>query len=446
MMTKNKYGLVWNKDTEAEKVVLMCQEKKPELKEIKEKEIKTNNSVSNMLIEGDNYLSLTVLSKQYSEKVDFIYIDPPYNTGSKHDFKYNDCWVSKHDKCSHSKWLNFIYKRLVIAKNLLKDSGIIFISIGEKEVSNLNLICSEIFGEENFLSLITRVSKTASDKGNHFAPSCDYIVCYAKNKERLNPDNFYEEVDESLYKKCDEKGRFRDDVAFYQASLDPMRGCINQRYYIKAPDGSLLIPPGNIFPEDLKDAAFIRPKTKHDKVWRWSYETYLKQKKLLVFKETKNSPLLNEFKEKAKYNVYTKSYLSERREKGVKPRNFLTDKKFLNRKGTDYLKSMGLNFSYSKPKELIMHLISIVHLPEDALILDFFAGSGTTGEAVLTLNKKENANRTFILCTNNEDNICEKICYPRLQKAIQGYYKKDSSEFVEGLGGNLKYFKADFKN
>ena len=123
------------------------------------------------------------------------------------------------------------------------------------------------------------------------------------------------------------------------------------------------------------------------------------------------------------------------------------DKKFLNRKGTDHLKTMGLNFTYSKPKELVMHLLSIVHLPNDALILDFFAGSGTTGEAVLELNQKEKTQRRFILCTNNEENICSEICYPRIKKVITGYIKnedKETSCFVEGLGGNLLYYKTGF--
>ncbi len=447
LLSNKEYGLVWADESEQEDVVLLCQKNKPIIVEDKSKAIKTDDSVANLLIEGDNFHSLTVLKESYFNQVDFIYIDPPYNTGSKNDFKYNDCWVTKNDSCIHSKWLNFMYKRLLLAKDLMSNSGVIFISIGEKELSNLNLVCEKIFGRENFLTIITRLSKSASDKGSHFAPSCDYIICYAKDKNSLNPENFYEQADESLYKKSDEYGKYRDDVAFYQASLDPLRGCINQRYFIKAPDGSYLIPPGVVFPEKISDAAFVRPKSKNDKVWRWSYETYLKQKDLLVFKQTKNSPLVDENGKKAKYNVYTKSYYSQRSEKGVKPRNFLTDKKFLNRKGTDHLKTMGLNFTYSKPKELVMHLLSIVHLPNDALILDFFAGSGTTGEAVLELNQKEKTQRRFILCTNNEENICSEICYPRIKKVITGYIKnedKETSCFVEGLGGNLLYYKTGF--
>ncbi len=178
--------------------------------------------------------------------------------------------------------------------------------------------------------------------------------------------------------------------------------------------------------------------------WRWSKETYLKQTHLLVFKETKSSPLLDQNGKKAKYNIYTKSYLEERKDKGTKPRNFLVDKKFLNRRGSDYLKTRGLDFPYSKPKELIDHLMRVAHVPANAIILDFFAGSGTTGEAVLDLNNEDGGKRRFILCTNNEGEIAEKVCYPRIEKIIKGYIKKSKeSEKIKGLGGNLQYFNTD---
>src|SRR5438132_12071991 len=137
-------------------------------------------------------------------------------------------------------------KRLELAKNLVKDEGIIFISIGEQELANLNLLCGKVFGHENFLTIIARISKTASNQGRYFAPSCDYVICYAKNKKRIDTSNFYDEVDEDLYTKEDENGRYRDDIAFYQSG----RGgeVPNLRYYIQCPDGSLVIPPGNIFP------------------------------------------------------------------------------------------------------------------------------------------------------------------------------------------------------
>jgi len=136
--------------------------------------------------------------------------------------------------------------------------------------------------------------------------------------------------------------------------------------------------------------------------------------------------------------------LETRKEKGVKPRNFLVDKSFLNSRATNHLKNLELDFPYSKPKELIIHLIEITHSPKDAIILDFFAGSGTTGEAVLELNKEEKSQRKFILCTNNEGQIAEEVCYPRLKKVIKGYVKKNKAdEMIKGLEGNLRYFQTD---
>ena len=142
-----KYGLTWDSEKEPEQVVLDCENNLPILKRIADKEIKTDNSDYNILIEGDNYHALTVLNYTHKEKIDVIYIDPPYNTGNK-DFKYNDCYVDKEDGYRHSKWLNFMDKRLRLAHNLLKDEGVIFISIDDNEQANLKLLCDKILGKK----------------------------------------------------------------------------------------------------------------------------------------------------------------------------------------------------------------------------------------------------------------------------------------------------------
>lgn len=422
-LDSKKYGLVWDREKEPEQVVLDCENNLPILKRVSENEIKTNDSDYNIFIEGDNFHSLTVLNYTHKEKVDFIYIDPPYNTGKKDEWKYNDKFIDENDSYRHAKWLNMMEKRLELAKHLLKKDGVLFISIGEQEVSNLNLLCGKVFRHENFLTLISRISKTASDKGNHFAPSCDYVVCYAKNKAEIDTSNYYDEVDEDLYTKEDKDGKYRDDIALYQSGLIGNRP--NCRYFIEAPDGTKVIPP-------------------EGKFWRWEPKTSEKNKALLVFKETKNSPLLDQNGKQAKYNIYTKSYLEDRRDKGTKPRNFLVEKEFLNRRGSDYLKTLGLDFPYSKPKELIAHLMRIAHFPTDGVILDFFAGSGTTGEAVMDFNKEDGGNRKFILCTNNEGQIADEVCYPRIEKIIKGYIRHSkNNEKIDGLGGNLQYFRTD---
>jgi adenine-specific DNA-methyltransferase len=456
--TKKKYGLVW--EDKPEDVEELLRTKLPVLKEIKERAI-INDDVqvsdspplgepegaypNHILIEGDNLHALTALTFTHENKIDLIYIDPPYNTGSKEDFIYNDHYVDKEDSFRHSKWISFMDKRLNIAKRLMVEDGVIFISIGDDEIAQLTLLCNEIFGENNQLGIIARVAKTAGDKGSYFAPSKDYIIAYAKNKNLVS--DFKDAVDDSLFKKIEKDGemkgeKYRDDVAFYQSSLDPMRGCTNQRYWVEAPDGTFVIPPGNIFPNKIEDAEKIIPSTKDDKVWRWSEETYRKKKHLLVFKKTKRSPLIDEKGNRAKYNIYTKSYLSERSSKGKSPRDFLDQ--FINRKGADFIKQYDINFSFSKPFELIEHFIKITNKPNNITVLDFFAGSGTTLHSVLNLNNADNGSRKCIITTNNENGICDTVTYPRVERIIQGYTNEKGNEMPSFPNNNLFMYKTAF--
>ena len=361
------------------------------------------DTTENLFIEGDNLEVLKLLQKSYAGKIKMIYIDPPYNTGN--DFIYNDDFTdplaeylkytgatgeggellttnTRADGRFHSRWLNMMYPRLILARQLLREDGVVFISIGEEEIHNLKLAMSEIFGDENYISTIARVAKTASNKGTFFAPSIDFILCFAKNSISLQ--RFSDEVDASLYKKKDERGYFRDDVALYQSALDTRP---NQRYYITCPDGSKVIPPGKTFPPE-------KPRS-GDGVWRWTKDTCDKNSELLVFKQTKTSPLLDQDGNQARYNIYTKSYLDERNETGTLPRNLLTD--FINRKGADYLKTLKIDFDYSKPYQLIQFLISIININENDIILDFFAGSCTTAEAVIRESKLKNKKIRYIV-------------------------------------------------
>jgi adenine-specific DNA-methyltransferase len=478
--SKKKYGLVWDEERVPEKVVMDCQQKLPVLTEVSGKSITTNeNEPTHILIEGDNFHSLSVLSYTHKDKIDIIYIDPPYNTGNKTEWKYNDQYVDGNDNYRHSKWLNMMGKRLELAKDLIKPGGSIFLSIGDDEVANLKLLCDKILGVNNFITVMSRIAKTASNLGKFFAPSCDYVLLYTKQAEDLNDDSFNQDVNADLYKKEDENGFYRDDIAFYQSSQKDLRP--NQRYFVQCPDGSFVIPPGTTLPKYKNDGELVTQK-EGDKRWRWAVATYLQKQHLLVFKETKTSPLLDENGKQAKYNIYTKSYLNEREETGVKPRNFLIEKEFLNRKGADYIKKMGINFNYSKPKALIEYLFTLSNADKDAIILDFFAGSGTTGEVVLDLNKKDKGSRQFIVCTNNEigfkeekefkkqNNLSEKeykkwmkeenpkylefaeangvatsVCYPRIKNVVKGYKEiSKAAKDIKGKGNNLRYFKTSF--
>ena len=150
-LKNKKYGLVWDSEREPEQVVLDCANHLPILKRIKSKEIKTDDSEDNILIEGDNYHALSVLNYTHKGKIDVIYIDPPYNTGKANEWKYNDKYIDKNDNYRHSKWLNFMEKRLNLAKELLAEDGVIFISIGNDEFAQLKLLCDKIFDEKNFV-------------------------------------------------------------------------------------------------------------------------------------------------------------------------------------------------------------------------------------------------------------------------------------------------------
>jgi adenine-specific DNA-methyltransferase len=166
-LKSKKYGLVWDSEREPEQVVLNCENNLPILKRVKGKEIRTVDEDDNILIEGDNYHALTVLNYTHKEKVDVIYIDPPYNTGNK-DFIYNDRYVDKEDGFRHSKWLNFMGKRLKLAKSLLKETGVIFISIDDHELAQLKLLCDEIFGEDNLITNIcVKMSHLSGVKMSH---------------------------------------------------------------------------------------------------------------------------------------------------------------------------------------------------------------------------------------------------------------------------------------
>jgi len=181
-----KYGLVWDSEREPEQVVLDCENNLPILKRIKSKEIKTDNSEDNIIIEGDNYHALTVLNYTHLGKIDVIYIDPPYNTGNK-DFIYNDKYVDKEDGYRHSKWLNFMEKRFNLAANLLKKTGVIFISIDDNEESQLKLLCDKVFGENNFISkILIQSNPRGSQSSTHFATTHEYVLVYAKLKEYLH--------------------------------------------------------------------------------------------------------------------------------------------------------------------------------------------------------------------------------------------------------------------
>jgi adenine-specific DNA-methyltransferase len=429
---RKKYGLVW--EDKPEEVVEMCKEKLPVVKEVKNKEIITDkNKPVNLLIEGDNYHALSVLNYTHEKKIDVIYIDPPYNTGNK-DFIFNDKYIDKEDSYRHSKWLSFIEKRLRLAKNLLKNTGVIFISINDNEVAQLKLLMdnTDLFRENNFIAQFIWRSKGGSGTDpNNITIETEYILCYARNREKLRLNRY--RADTSNYTLTDEyvneRGRYKlnklDRKSLgYIESLD---------FPIK--QGNLIAVPGG--------------KDNYKKVWRWRWS------KKKVEWGLKNGFIVLKKDKSGVVNAYYKIYEFCNNEGNIINReypfnNLIPEDLCTTSTGTNEIENIfGKRvFEYPKSVELIRYILTIA-AKQDSLILDFMAGSGTTGQAVLELNKEDDSNRHFILCTNNENNnrngykIAEDICYPRLKKVIEGY-KNLKGEWVEGLSGNLKYFKTDF--
>ncbi len=370
----------------------------------------------NIFIEGDNLEALKVIQESYLNSIDVIYIDPPYNTGN--DYVYRDNFNRKSSEeliasgqmdedgnqlianrrgegKYHSNWLSMIYSRIKISRKLLAPTGILFISIDDNELYNLKNICDEIYGMHNFIACCTRISKRTSNKGNFFKPTKDYVLVYARDIANIDWKFGVEnKVNEKEYIYEDEKGKYKKNGAsLYQPSLDTRP---NQRYYIECPDGSFIIPPGDVFPEEKKDGARVKPASSNDKCWRWSAETYLKNKDKLMFtKASNNCPLLDSEGKPAKWNVYDKVYLDDKKDETLLPEDVIYD--YVNSQGTKEILSLDLNFSFAKPVGLVKYLIKLTKLKNDMTVLDFFGGSGTTAQAVMELNAEDNGKRKFII-------------------------------------------------
>ena len=450
-LKKKKYGLVWDKKNSQEMLdAFVNWENVPEnftpkqfpvLKEVKNKEIENDkNKPVNLLIEGDNYHSLAVLNFTHQNAIDVIYIDPPYNTGNK-DFIYNDKFIDKEDPFRHSKWLSFMDKRLRLAHRLLKNTGIIFISIDDNEQAQLRLLCDEIFGENNFITNIIWQSKTGASDAKTIDTTTEYILVYVKSekgKKKFSRNKFSYEEKRYHFKDKYEKDR----GTYYPDNLDRggLRYSDSLNYSIICPDGTKTYPNGRT--EFINDGW----------TWKWGNEKVQWGIKngYIEFKKTK--------KKKSGWAVYYKNYMFADNEgnpieRSAPQKNIITDIK--TGEGAIIIKELfGYQlFKYSKPVQLIKRILNYVDFNKDSTVLDFMAGSGTAGQAVMELNNEDELNLKFILCTNDEEldnngnskkhKICSDICYPRVEKVINGY-KNSKGEKVVGLGGNLKYFKTDF--
>ncbi|HEY5534425.1 MAG TPA: site-specific DNA-methyltransferase [Ignavibacteria bacterium] len=376
----------------------MCKEYLPILKEVKEKEILTDeNKPMNILIEGDNYHALSALNYTHSGKIDIIYIDPPYNTGKAKEWKYNDNYVDINDAYRHSKWLNMMEKRLKLAKNLLSINGVLFISIDDNEISQLKLLCENIFNERNFVANIIWQKKfSPQNDAAYFSNMHDYILVFAKKKKLSKNDSIgwnrilLNRVENKSYKNPDNDKRGLWTSGDLTAE-GPTENCI---YPIISSSGIKHMPPNGkrwVFTKD-------------------NYSILLKENRIWFGKKGNSFPRLKRFLSEVQ-DGYVPNTIWFHDEVGHTQEGKQEFNEFFQRE---------IDFDYPKPSKLIKRIIQI-GASKKCTVLDFFAGTGTTGQAVLSLNKDDNGKRKFILCTNNENNICEKITNVRLSKSIKGF-------------------------
>jgi len=411
-LNEKKYGLIWEKHEE--RVDIEIRTKVPVFSEVKEKEIcKSKDGYLNFLLEGDNLHSLRLLEKTSRGKVDLIYIDPPYNTGSK-DFIYDDALVELEDGFRHSKWLSFIEERLSIAYKLLSKGGTIFISIDDNEQAQLKLLCDSIFGENNFIANIVWQKRTSPDSRKKLSNGHEYILVYAKNaKDALAKFNLIDldDKDRKNYKNPDNDTR----GAWVSSDFTAQGFRPNQMYTITTPEG-VSYTPGE------------------GHCWKNIEQIYLKQLSEGRFWFGKNG----------KGMPRRKTYLSEREGKNMWtwwPNSEVGHTQEATQEITSLFGTKTV-FDYPKPTRLIKRIIQIA-TAKDSIVLDFFSGSGTTGQAVLEQNAKDKGTRQFILCNNNENGICERVTYKRIEKIINGYTNK-KNDVIDGISSNLKYYKTDY--
>lgn len=437
---QKKYGLVW--EDKPEDVEERLREELPVLIEDTDKAIISEeaDAPNHILIEGDNLEALTALAYTHEGKVDVIYIDPPYNTGNK-DFVYNDQLVDKEDTYRHSKWLSFMSKRLRIAKQLLSEKGVIFISIDDNEQAQLKLLCDEIFGQENFLGLITRrqSSGAKNDTGeNRVVTTADYLISYAKSDFSFNP---YYVTNQKTYPREDNEGKFSPRALEMQGGGDTLTARPKMGYsvYYRQSDNSIKL----LFDYNLKNnPVYEEPNTE---LISQGFECYRPRMRDMALGRWRwgDGTFIEKFNQNLVHFERGRVFIKERAKDNIPKYPEAIWEDYLNTQGTNELKGIfgGKSFSFPKPVSLIMQILRVA---KASTVLDFFAGSGTTLHATMQLNAEDGGHRKCILVTNNENNICENVTYERNKRVINGYNTPKGEE-VPGLTANsLRYYCTSF--
>ena len=423
LRSQKKYGLVW--EDKPEEIEARLQDELPVLEEVADRAIISDDTdaPNHILIEGDNLEALTALSYTHNGKIDVIYIDPPYNTGNK-DFVYNDSFVDREDGYRHSKWLSFMSKRLKIAKGLLSDKGVIFISIDDNEQAQLKMLCDEVFGEYKLVATIPWRKRTAkSDVPHYLSQDYEWVLCYANEKYaagiKKETRSYYETPDFP-----NRPWRFHDLTKQTSATERP-----NSYFVIINPRN------GDKYPANPNRTWAITEKT---------FETYYSQNRIIF---PGDYDFLNISKPVLRYWKEDDEKKAGERFGYTTVSSYINEEVGMTQDGTkDITNIFGEKaFGFPKPLSLIKYLLKISNPHYKSLsILDFFAGSGTTLHATMQLNSEDGGHRQCILVTNNENGICENVTYERNKRVIKGY-TTPKGEQVPGLTRNtLRYYKTRF--
>ena len=461
----SKYGLLW--ESKPEKVDELMNNYYPILTNIKERDILYPGcNETNLLIEGDNLHSLYILNTTHESSIDCILIDPPYNTGNK-DFCYNDQYIDAEDSWRHSKWLSFMYRRLTLARNLLSIDGVIFIHIDEHEFAQLKLLCDEIFKQENFLGAFIWKSRSGkSGTNSKIATEHEYIYCYAKNINEINFKSIVK-IGKGRKEQLKQWGQEvkREDRAsmFFPLLYDPEGDTAKT---ISVEEYSKLY---NKVTKTFDDVYLMSLKEKYEKdgysfilpfLEDGSYGRWRAGRVAIADLLDTNEIIFDRDKDNYKaYRIYPEGNVTE-----TAFGSLLVDKGTA-ATGTKELKMIFGDkvFDTAKPLEVTEYLIDLAMFNKtEGTVLDFFAGSGTTGQVVLEYNKKNNKNLKFILCTNAEmkentkkrlekqgftketdeykaEGVCRKVTYNRIKAVIEGY------KFSGSVKTNIKCKKLTVK-
>lgn len=471
LRSHKKYGLVW--EDKPEDVEERLRDELPVLREVKDKYIPSDadDAPNHIIIEGDNLEALTALSYTHEGEVDVIYIDPPYNTGNK-DFVYNDAYIDSEDSYRHSKWLSFMNKRLKIAKMLLSERGVIFISIDDNEQANLKLLCDSIFGEDNGIGPFIQNKQNAKNDTANIQKNHEFVLCYRKKVRYVNEQSS-NVIPNIVVANIQTKEVIKEGDRFYylndSITTRGEGGTLNARpnlgysFYYNPLTGDLLPVADydielartsndeNLVYKDnsnlvMEGYVAIRPPLVRGQLgcWTWDINKAKNDIDLLIVKKTRN-----------RYNIIKRTFVSPTMVFEDDGKFYYKEEVYSNSKsildfstneGTNAFKEiLGNEVAFNNPKNVSMlkYFVSISSL-KDSTILDFFAGSGTTLHSTMQLNDEDGGKRKCILVTNNENGICENVTYERNRRVIQGYINPRGEE-ISGLTNNsLRYYRTDF--